>query len=272
MKTRQNNDESDGKLFGKMRRSKIEMDMGGAPLTNRIFERKNVNHSKSRHHLWSIQALSRRIFPKHGTETWTKKGTTQRASQMQMTCSKRRRRLDDPSAIGSACWTIFLPGFWNTFSVIWILLPWCKGANRGILLHSWQDSLWSRIDFGTLDARYTAQITDPQRATLLRNCRALEHCQVLKLSGCTPWRERGSNHWEDRDLVLDKSVGVGQIEMDLESQSCHAWRQMSFRRVLRTLHGGFPWLHAPSVQCQKRFRVIRQPRGGLASCAFQIIW
>ena len=196
---------------------------------------------------------SRRIFPKHGAETWTKKGTTQRASQMQMTCSKRRRRLDDPSAIGSACWTIFLPGFWNTFSVIWILLPWCKGANRGILLHSWQDSLWSRIDFGTLDARYTAQITDPQRATLLRNCRALEHCQVLKLSGCTPWRERGSNHWEDRDLVLDKSVGVGQIEMDLESQSCHAWRQMSFRGVLRTLHGGFPWLQCAVSSMPKTF-------------------
>lgn len=98
----------------------------------------------------------------------------------------------------------------------------CSTLRRLVFQENWPDSLWSRIDFGTVDARFAAQITDPQLAALLRNCRARVQCQVLKLSRCTSLTGtgleplRGSRVLREIDLWLDKSVRVGRVEVDLD--------------------------------------------------------
>lgn len=71
--------------------------------------------------------------------------------------------------------------------------------------------MWREIDFGLIDARKTAKLTDPQLAALLRRVNA-KHCtRVLRLTGCTQIRGagldplRGSCALEEIDLRLEWS-------------------------------------------------------------------
>ena len=102
------------------------------------------------------------------------------------------------------------------------------GCNSVLRKYTYKDNgrIWKVIDFGSKECIISGAskfIVDYQLRALLHNCRAREHCQVLKLTGCIQISGngldplRGSSMLREIDLRLNDSVRFSAVEIDTKS-------------------------------------------------------